>query len=137
MTWLYPQPLSSISYPWHLSFPQPSSFNAYHWTSNPLSPPQQNELAPASLLPQPFSTPPKLLPVGEVMQDYPSNDIFTLQRLTTALACDTIFGKQALGRSSLSEKNNTECMEKRKLEYIKMLVRSWVLTMSDVTFQAT
>ena len=93
------------------SYPQPSSSNSYPQPSNPLSPPQQNELVPASLLPPPFTTPPKLLPVDEVMQDYPGNDIFTLQRLTTALARDAIFGKQAL-------------------------VRSQVPTMSDVTFEA-
>ena len=139
MTQSYPQQSSSNSYPqasFSNSYPQPSSSNSYPQPSNPLSPPQQNELVPASLLPPPFRTPPKLLPVDEVMQDYPGNDIFTLRRLTTALARDAIFGKQALGRSSLSGKNNTGCLEKRKLEYIKALVRSRVPTMSDVTFEA-
>ena len=100
-----------------------------------MSPPQQNESVSTSLLPQPFSTPSKLLPI-ELMRDYPGNDIFTLQRLTIVLACDAIFGKQALGRSSLGGKNNTGCMEERKLEYIKALVRSREPTMSDVTFEA-
>ena len=111
------------------SYPQPSF-------SNSVSSPKHNESVPASLLPPPFSTPPKLLPVDDVMRDYPGNDEFTLRRLTTALARDAIFGKQALSRSSLSGKKNTGCLEKRKLEYIKALVRSRVPTMSDVTFEA-
>ena len=117
-------------------YPQLSSSNSYPQASNPLSPPQKNEPVPTTLLPPPFSTPPKLLPVDEVMRHYPGNDIFTLRRLTTALACDAIFGKQALGRSNLSEENNIGCLEKRKLEYIKALIRSRVPTMSDVTFEA-
>ena len=130
MTQPYPQPSSSNSYS------QASFSNSCSQPFNPLTPPQKNEPVPASLLPPPFSTPPKLLPVDEVMRDHPGNDIFTLRRLTTALARDAIFGKQALGRSSLSGKNNTGCLEKRKLEYIKALVRSRVPTMSDVTFEA-
>ena len=79
---------------------------------------------------------PKVLPADDVMRDYPGNDIFTLRRLTTALAQDAILGKEALHRSSPSGKNNTGCLEKRKLEYIKALVRSLVPTMADITFEA-
>ena len=99
------------------------------------SPSWQNGSVPASLVPPPFSTPPKLLQVDDVMKDYPGNDVFTLRRLATALARDAIFGKKALSKSSLSGKNNTGCLEKRKLEYIKTLVRSRVPTMSDVALE--
>ena len=109
-------------------YPQPSSTDP--------SPSWQNESVPASLVPPPFSTPPKLLQVDDVMKDYPGNDVFTLRRLATALARDAIFGKKALSKSSLSGKNNTGCLEKRKLEYIKTIVRSRVPTMSDVAFEA-
>ena len=123
------QARSGVNPPTQL-YPQASSTNL-------MSPPLQNESVQASFIsPPPFSTPPKLLPVDNVMRDYPGNDVFTLRRLTTALARDAIFGKKALSKSSLSGKNNTGCLEKRKLEYIKNLVRSRVPTMSDVTFEA-
>ena len=108
-------------------YPQPSSIEP--------SPSWQNESVPASLVPPPFSTLPKLLQVDDIMKDYPGNDVFTLQRLATALARDAIFRKKALSKSSLSAKNNTRYLEKRKLEYIKTLVRSRVPIMSDVALK--
>ena len=49
--------------------------------------------------------------------DYPGSDEASLRRLTTALARDAIFGREALCRSSLSGKNNTGSLEKHKLDY--------------------
>ena len=79
----------------------------------------------------PFDTPPKLLPIDleRVMIDYPGTDVAFLRRLTTALARDAIFGREALCRSSLSGKNNTGCLEKHKLDYIKAVVKSRVPNM--------
>lgn len=42
-----------------------------------------------------FNTSPKLLPVEQVMRDYPGNDVASLRRLTTALVCEATFRKQA------------------------------------------
>ena len=42
--------------------------------------------------PLPFSTPPKLQPVEEVMNDHPGNDVATLRELAIALPCDAVFG---------------------------------------------
>ena len=71
------------------------------------------------ILQPPFNTPPKLIPVERVMMDYPGCDEASLRRLTTALAREAIFGKEALRKSSLSGKNQTGCLEKHKLDYIK------------------
>ena len=67
--------------------------------------------------------------------DYPGTDVASLRRLTTALARDAIFGREALGRSSLSGKNNTGCLEKHKLDYIKAVVKSRVPNMLEVAFE--
>ena len=83
----------------------------------------------------PFDTPPKLLPVERVMMDYPGTDVASLRWLTTALAWDAIFGREALCRSSLSGKNNTGCLEKHKLDYIKAVVKSRVPNMPEVAFE--
>ena len=55
-----------------------------------------------ALPPPPFSTPPKLVPVEEVMKNYPGSDVAMLRRLTTALALEATFGKEEMCRSSLS-----------------------------------
>ena len=69
------------------------------------------------------------------MMDYPGTDVASLRRLTTALARDAIFGREALCRSSLSGKNNTGCLEKHKLDYIKAVVKSRVPNMPEVAFE--
>ena len=88
-----------------------------------------------SIVQPPFSTPPKLLPVERVMMDYPGTDEMSLRRLTTALAREAIFGRDALCRSSLSGKNNTGSLEKHKLDYIKAVVKSRVPNMPEITFE--
>ena len=125
------QSLQPVGQPLQLAPVQPRNQSSF---PNPVTLPQS--VVPSSLLPPPLNTPPKLLSVDDVMRDYPGNAIFTLRRLTTALARDAIFGKEALRRSSLSGKNNTGCLEKRKLECIIALVRSLVPTVADITFEA-
>ena len=89
-----------------------------------------------ALVPQPtFNTPPKLIPVERVMMDNPGCDVASLRRLTTALAREAIFGKEALRKSSLSGKNQTGCLEKHKLDYIKAVVKSRVPNMPEVQFE--
>ncbi len=66
--------------------------------------------------PPPFSTPPKLVPVEQVMKDYPGSDVATLRKLTTALAREAIFGKEELCKSSLSGRNKTGGLNKKKLD---------------------
>jgi len=46
--------------------------------------------------PPPFGTPPKLVPVEQVMRDYPGKDLSMLHRMSCALARRSIFGKDAL-----------------------------------------
>ena len=67
------------------------------------------------------------------MRDYPGHDVASLHRLTTALAREASFGREALCRSSLSGKNNTGLLEKEKVDYIKAVVRSQVPTMPGNT----
>ena len=54
----------------------------------------------------PFDTPPKLLPVERVMMDYPGTDVASLRRLTTALARDAIFGREALSKQPKWQKQH-------------------------------
>jgi len=67
--------------------------------------------------PPPFGTPPKLVPVEQVMRDYPGKDLSVLRRMSCALARRSIFGKDALFRSSLrgGGKNKTASLDKEKL----------------------
>ena len=69
------------------------------------------------------------------MMDYPGTDVVSLRRLTTVLARDAIFGREALCQSSLSRKNNTGCLEKHKLDYVKAVVKSRVPNMPEVAFE--
>ena len=61
----------------------------------------------------PFFTPPKLLLIERVVMDYPGMDETSLRWLTTALACEAIFSRDALCCSS---KNNMGSLEKHKLD---------------------
>ena len=84
--------------------------------------------------PPPFSTPPKLVPIEQVMKDYPGSNVATLQRLTTALACEAIFGKEEMCKSTLSGRNKTGGLN--KVDYIKAVVKSRVPNMPEVHFEA-
>ena len=121
---------SLLSTPWGTSAHPPSApADSVTQVTQPVSANQ------ATILPPPFNTPPKLLSVEQVMRDYPGNDVALLRRLTTALAREAIFGKDALSRSSLSGKNNTGSLDKQKLDYIKAVVRSRVPTMPAIKFE--
>lgn len=85
--------------------------------------------------PPPFSTPPKLRPVDEVIRDHPGSDVSVLRELTTALAREAIFGREELSKCSLSGRKNTISLNKRKLEYIKSVVRSRIPNKSGVEFE--
>ena len=88
--------------------------------------------------PPPFGTPPKLVPVEQVMRDYPGKDLSVLRRMSCALAHWSIFGKDALFCSSLrgGGKNNTASLDKEKLEYIKAVVCMRIPDMSSVAYEA-
>ena len=54
------------------------------------------------LPPPPFSTPPKLKPVEEVMSNITGTDVASLRNLATSLARESIFGKDELAKKSSS-----------------------------------
>ena len=54
--------------------------------------PMSESNAVTALPPPPFSTPPKLVPVEEVMKDYPGSDVATLRRLTYTAKIDHCTG---------------------------------------------
>ena len=83
----------------------------------------------------PFDTPPKLYPVERFMMDYPGTDVASLKWLTTALAKDIIFGREAFCRSSLNGESNTGCLEKHMFDYIKAVVKSRVPNVPEVAFE--
>ena len=62
------------------------------------------------------------------MRHYPGESIETLRKMATALAMQSIFGRDALRRSSLRAggKNNMDSLDKEKLDYMKSAVRSRV-----------
>ena len=97
----------------------------------------ETQLQPKSknIPPPPFSTPPKLKSVEQVMSDVPGSDVASLRLLTTALARNAIFGREHLAKSSLSGRKNTSCLDQEKLDYIKTLVHSRANTKSEVEFE--
>ena len=58
-----------------------------------------------------------------------------LRSLTTALAREAIFGKEDMAKRSLSGRKNTVALDKRKVDYIKALVRSRVPSKSPIEFE--
>ena len=71
------------------------------------------------------------------MRNYPGEDASTLRRLATALAHDSIFGKDALRSSSLrgGGKSKTGSLDKKKLEYIKTVLRTRVPDLSALEYE--
>lgn len=91
---------------------------------------------PTRIPPIPFSTPPKLQSVEQVMNNYSGTDVASLRNLATALAREAIFGRDQLAKKSLSGRKHTEMLDKQKVDYIKTLVRSRVAnTKSAVEFE--
>ena len=105
-------------------------------TPPPLPPslPQIQQQAP--VIPQPpFSTPPKLLPVERILEENPGKGETQLRQLTTALARDGVFGREALEKCSLSGRKRTDTLDPKKVDYIRSVIRSRVPEMSDVVFE--
>ncbi len=95
------------------------------------------QMSPHNIPPPPFSTPPKLKTVEQVMSRYSGSDLASLRKLTTALAREAIFGRDVLAQKSLSGRKETEQLDKEKLDYIKTLVHSRVPNKSAVDFEDT
>ena len=89
----------------------------------------------SNIPPPPFVTSPKLQTVEQVMSNYTGNDVASLRLITTALARDAIFGRDALSKCSLSGRENTAVLNQEKLNYIKMLVKSHVPEKTKVEFE--
>lgn len=88
----------------------------------------------SSVVKPPFTTPPKLKPIEQVLADNPGNSVANLRNLALSLARDAIFGKDEMSKLSLSGRKNTSCFDEKKMEYIKTVVRSKVPNMSEGEF---
>ena len=82
----------------------------------------------------PFSTPPKLRPIEEVLGDHPGSSVASLINLALSLAREAIFGKEQMIKCSLSGRKNTTSLDEKKLDYIKTVVRSRVPNMTQNEF---
>ena len=83
----------------------------------------------------PFSTPPKLKSVEQVLSENSGTDTASLRKLATALAREAIFGRDELAKKSLSGRCSTEELDKAKVSYIKSLVHSRVPKKSKLDFE--
>ena len=86
-------------------------------TPPPLPPPlpQIHSQQQAPVIPQPpFSTPPKLLPVERILEENPGKGETQLRQLTTALAREGVFGREALEKCSLSGRKRTDTLDPKK-----------------------
>ena len=112
-----PQLPTPVMQPPQLPLPVTHSSQLVSTSPKAMQPAGSSSKAQSVIQKPPFDTPPpKFLPVEGVMMDYPGTDVAFLRRLTTTLARDDIFGREALCRSNLSGKNNTGCLEKHKLD---------------------
>ena len=73
--------------------------------------------------------------VEEVLSKYVGSDVASLRNLATALARESIFGREEMAKKSLSGRKNTDILDKEKVDYIKTLVRSRVPNTSQVEFE--
>ena len=89
-----------------------------------------------SIPPVPFSTPPKLKSVEQVMKENTGTDALSLRKLATALAREAIFGRKEMTTKSLSGRYATGELDRCKVDYIKTLVHSRVPKKSDIEFEA-
>lgn len=60
------------------------------------------------------------------MSEYTGTSEVALRSLTTALAREAIFGREDMATRSLSGRKNTVALDKKKTDYIKVLVNSAV-----------
>jgi len=107
-----------------------SDTNTQNQCVSPSTPPSFN------IPPVPFSTPPKLKSVEQVMKENSGTDALSLRKLATALAREAIFGRKEMTTKSLSGRHATEELDRCKIEYIKTLVHSRVPKKSNVEFEA-
>lgn len=113
------------------------SFSSSSRESSRAVTPESSKRLPVKIPPPPFTTPPKLRSVEQVMNNYSGTDLAALRRLTTALAREAIFGRDELAKKSLTGRNNTEQLDEQKVNYIKTLVHSRVPNKSAVDFEET
>ena len=76
-----------------------------------------NTISPASnssIVQPPFTTPPKLKPIEQVLADNPGNSVAKLRNLALSLARDAIFGRDEMSKLSLSGRKNTCCFDDKK-----------------------
>ena len=66
------------------------------------------------LQPPPFTTPPKLKPIEQVLADNPGSSVANLRNLALYLARDAIFGRDEMGKCSLSGRKNTYSFDEKK-----------------------
>ena len=78
------------------------------------------------------------MPVEEVMNEYSGEQVSQLRKLASALACNSIFGKDALRAGSLrgGRQSKTQSLNKVKLNYIKTVIRTRVPNLSPIEFEA-
>ena len=99
---------------------------------------ESTKISPASnsslLQPPPFTTPPKLKPIEQVLADNPGSSVANLRNLALCLARDAIFGRDEMVKFSLSGRKSTCSFDEKKMEYIKTVVRSRVPNMSEGEF---
>ena len=69
------------------------------------------------------------------MRNNEGTDLASLRNLATALARDAIFGRKEMAKKSLSGRHHTGVLDKEKLDYIKLLVRSRVPNISSIEFE--
>jgi len=120
-----------------VSSPIPTLQGSFPSTSAAHSQPIQSPPGSVSsqIPPPPFSTPPILKLVQDVMNDRPGTDVQRLRELAIALAKDAIIGKKELIICSLSGRKHTATLNSEKLGYIKMAVHSTVPHKSPVEFE--
>ena len=92
--------------------------------------------SPKPAIPQPpFSTPPKLQSVEQVLKNNQGTNLPSLRTLTTALARDAIFGRDEMLKCSLSGRKQTKSLDQEKMNYIKTLVRTRVPDKAQIEFE--
>ena len=120
------------SAPYGSNAPLPNSHSNVNSRTRCSSP----QASSGTIPPLPFSTPPKLRTVEQVLISNPGQDEAALRKLTTALAREAIFGRDELAKKSLTGRTGTEELDKQKIDYIKSIVRSRVPKKSDVEFES-
>lgn len=132
----FSEPNSSTDYDFSDDNADSGSLTDYRSQTPPPLPPSLPQIQQASVIPQPpFSTPPKLLPVERILEENPGKGETQLRQLTTALARDGVFGREALEKCSLSGRKRTDTLDPKKVDYIRSVIRSRVPEMSDVVFE--